>query len=275
MDQVRLNCPQCNVVLRITNPALFGKQGKCPRCAAIFTIPKPGDEEPITITPVEPDAPAARTVAAGDRVLARWHDGFFYPGVVKAIDPDEVTVRYDDGQAMCLPPASVRPLELAEGDRVFARWQGGPSYFPGRVQKFQGDRVHVHYDDGEREIVAVGLIRILRRQDVPWYPGDRVLANWMPEPFFYPATVTDVTDDGIITVDYLDGDQAMLVPGQVLPFEVNEGDHVFVRREDGKLYFPAVIETVDGDRIVVRYEEDDFREDTGVERVRVLPQRAS
>jgi hypothetical protein len=205
-------------------------------------------------------------------VFARWHDGFWYPATVRYVDASEVMVKYDDGEPGSLTPEQVRPLQVGEADRVQARWQGGQAYYPGRVAWCRGDEIRIDYDDGEQETVSTRLIRVIRPEDIPWKVGDRVLANWVPEPFFYPARVTAVSADGFIAVAYEDGESADLVPGQVLPLELRRGDRVFARWQEGPHYYPAAILDIRGDDLRVRYDEDGSEEQTKVRLLRVLPQ---
>ena len=279
MSEIRFSCPECRTAMRTTNPAHAGKKVKCPKCGTMCTIPKPAEEvveilDDIQVEAIEEKAAPATATSAGavgQRVFARWQDGFWYPATVRFADADEVMVKYDDGSAGSVTPAQVRPLVLKEGERVQARWEGGPSYYPGKVAKWSAEKVSVHYDDGERETIGVDLIRVIRPEDVPWKEGDRVLANWMPEPFFYPAVVTEVSADGFVSVDYDDGDSAELMPGQVLPLNLRKGDRVFAKRKPGKMYMPATIVTLSGAELKVRYEDDGFEEKTSVKVLRVLP----
>ena len=76
--------------------------------------------------------------------------------------PDDLHVRFDDGDQSWVRPDQVAPLDLEVGDRVFARWQRGPAYRPGRITRMQGERIHVQYDDGAQEWTTIGLVRVLR-----------------------------------------------------------------------------------------------------------------
>jgi phage FluMu protein Com len=49
----RFPCPSCNVILKLTIPVAAGKKIKCPKCAAVVTVP--ADEE----APAAPPGPAA------------------------------------------------------------------------------------------------------------------------------------------------------------------------------------------------------------------------
>jgi hypothetical protein len=270
MAEIVFDCAACGKTLKVANPAFAGKKCKCPKCEAICTIPVFAERAELAAA-VPTEAPATEGTKVGDRVFARWGDGFWYPAIVRFVSAEEVMVKYADGQASCLVPDYVRPLTLEEGDRVQARWQGAQAYYPATVVKCLGEKVSVHYDDGEKEIVHVNLIRVIRPEDIPWNVGDRVLANWMPEPFFYPAVISNISGDGFIAVDYDDGESAELQPGQVLPLELEEGGLVFARRKQGPAYLPAKLLQIDGDDLKVRYEQDGTVERTMVRYVRVLP----
>jgi hypothetical protein len=274
MTEIQFTCPQCNATLRTKNLLLAGQQGQCPKCGAVFAIPGgPSPQGTVKADPARPFRPAAcaEPVALGQRVFARWYDGFWYPATVRYVDPREVMLKYDDGTPASLTPAEVRPLALNEGDRVQARWQGGPAYYLGTVRAVNGETVVINYDDGAEETTTVSLLRVIRREDIPWRVGDRVVATWAPpEPFFYPAVVRDIGEDGVLSVDYDDGDSAHVAPGQVFALDLREGDLVFARWQRGPLYYPARILERHGNTLRVRYEEDGVEEQTAIRYVRVL-----
>jgi hypothetical protein len=153
---------------------------------------------------------------------------------------------------------------------VFARYQGGPYYFPGKVARLVGDKVHVHFDDGDQETIAVGMLRVMLG-DNPWKVGDRVIAQWPPEPFFYPARVAAILDGTYVAVEYDDGDKAELLPVQARKLDLRVGDRVFARWQQGPEYFPGRIAEKSGDKIHVHY-DDGEKEWSNVRLVRVLPQ---
>lgn len=264
MTEIRFNCPGCSAALRTSNPDLAGKKIRCPKCGEVSRIPAANGQK-AAATP--PPVPATE---AGRRVFAQWHDGFWYPATVRGTGSRGLLVEYDDGEAGNVTPEQVRDLALAEGDRVQCRWRGEPGYYPGKVIRVSGDKLVVHYDDGAKETTTIGMVRVIRDEDIPWKPGDRVLANWEPEPFFYPATVRGV-EDGFIAVDYDDGDRAELLSVQVMPLDLREGDPVFARKDD-RMYYPGQISRMKGEKILVAF-EDGGEEWTTVRVVRVLPGR--
>lgn len=100
----------------------------------------------------------------------------------------------------------------------------------------------------------MGLFDLFRKSDdTPppprpangWRPGDRVLAHWPPEPFFYPATVRKVdardADRRRYFIQFDDGDSAWLFDRQVRSFALPDGARVEGRWKGGPGYFPGRI----------------------------------
>lgn len=50
-----------------------------------------------------------------------------------------------------------RQLLLKSGDRVLGRWQNGSTYYPGRVQQVEKERIKIIYDDGDVEWTSPGF----------------------------------------------------------------------------------------------------------------------
>ena len=111
----------------------------------------------------------------GDRVWATDIDGFTYPAEVLSMEEDKIIVQFLDGPERMLTPELVRPFELKPGTAVACRWKAGQNYFPGKVTEIQGDRVHIAYDDGDKEWNTVRLLRL---------PAN---ANPTPGPEFRPS----------------------------------------------------------------------------------------
>jgi hypothetical protein len=103
----------------------------------------------------------ALSVEEGDRAWAQDIDGFTYPAEILSVEEDKIIVSFLDGPERMLTPELVRPFELRSGTAVQCRWKGGQAYFPGKITQIEGDRVHVAYDDGDREWTTVRLIRLV------------------------------------------------------------------------------------------------------------------
>jgi hypothetical protein len=209
---------------------------------------------------------------AGDRVLAQWSgDAFWYPGTVQGAEGGRLHVCFDDGDREWLPPEKLAPLDVKAGDRVFGRWQHGPIFYPGRVTRRDGEKIDIQYDDGDRETTTVSMVRLRRGAAVgAWAAGQRVLVQWGPEPFFYPGVISTVEED-VLHIQYDDGDRGQVMPEQVVALALTVGDRVYARWQRGPHYYPARIERINGDDLLVRY-EDGRQEWSSVGLVRVLPQ---
>jgi hypothetical protein len=179
-------------------------------------------------------------------------------------------VYFDDGDDEWLPSEGVCENDLTVGSRVFARFQRGPGYFPGRIVRREGERIMIAYDDGQQEDTSIRWVRVRRGPiAMPWKVGQRVLAQWLHEPFFYPGSVQAVSED-LVDIQYDDGDRACVPPEVVLPLRLKVGDHVYVRRETARTYTPALIERCDGERLFLRF-EDGKKNWAAVKYIRVLP----
>jgi hypothetical protein len=211
----------------------------------------------------------------GDRVLAKWgQDPFWYPGTVQALEGERLHVYYDDGYDEWLTPERVAPLDLKAGDRVFGRWRQGEAFYPGQITSRDGEKIHIRYDDGDQETTTLSLVRVRRGAGAnPWRVGQRVLAQWGPEPFYYPGVVGAVNGD-VISIQYDDGDRAAVMPEQVLPLRLDVGDRVYARWQRGPYYYPGRIARKNGDDLLVQY-DDGRQEWTRIEVVRVLPQEVA
>ena len=107
----------------------------------------------------------SRTWQVGQRVLAQWYpEVFFYPGTIAAEDGGEYHIEFDDGDEAWVTAKQIFPLVIRVGHQVFGRWQGGPAYFPGRVDQQDGERIHIQYDDGDQEWTTISMVRVERLQ---------------------------------------------------------------------------------------------------------------
>jgi hypothetical protein len=98
----------------------------------------------------------------GERVLAQWpqETDWWYPGVIVSDAGGAIEVQFDDGDRAVLIQQQAKPLDVGLGSRVFCRWKGGQSYYPGIVSSVTGHAIGIDYDDGDKEVSAVGMIRV-------------------------------------------------------------------------------------------------------------------
>jgi hypothetical protein len=87
----------------------------------------------------------------GDRVWAPWSGGALFVGSIHDLRDDEAHIHFDDGDHGWVLLHQLLPFEPTRGMRVLVNWRMGGQYFPGVVTKGAGERVHIHYDDGDEE----------------------------------------------------------------------------------------------------------------------------
>ena len=97
----------------------------------------------------------------GDRVLAYDGDLCIYPAEIISIqDEERVLVQYLDGPERMLTPELVKRYDVRTGTKIECRFGGGPHYFPGTLNKIDGERIFVKYEDGDEEWTSIRLFRI-------------------------------------------------------------------------------------------------------------------
>ncbi len=250
-------------------------------------------------TPQPESAPASASQSwrAGDRVLAKWMDAFFYPGRIQQVQGPKCLVHFDDGDVSWVHAAHMLAPDIAVGSQVFGRVRGGPSYYPGTVRQQKGEKIQIRYDHGEEEWTTISMVRVQRpianvgpeeaapyppppgppapvidlgepTQDSNWRVGDRVLARWM-DFYWYPGTILGMGTKGFHIL-YDDGDQRVVQEIGLTPLVIEDGEQLFIRpkTEPQRTYSPAVVTRVDGETIDVEYEDGHRETNTRVSRAR-------
>jgi hypothetical protein len=242
----------------------------------------------------QPTTPTVNTWKIGDRVLAKWNDSYFYPGVVRNVSGNACLVVFDDGDNSWIHFAHIVYPDIQVGSRVFCRARGGPAYYPGTVNQQKGETILVHYDHGEEEWTSISLVRVQRPianispdsmvsptapvkqtldlgdplKDTNWRIGDRVLARGL-DFYWYPGTILKMGERGIFIL--FDGGELHVVQENgLMPLTVEEGEHLFIRpkNEPQRLYTPAQVTRVDGEVLDVELEDGTQEHNTRVTRAR-------
>ena len=89
-----------------------------------------------------------------------------------------------------------------------------------------------------------------------WRAGDRALAFWDADGYWYPATIVSINRDGDIQIKYDDGDEEVTDADFLDDLIVAVGDYVEIKSADGDGYHEAEVLDVQGERIQVGYEDD-------------------
>lgn len=126
-----------------------------------------------------------------------------------------------------------------------------------------------------------------------WESGDTLLANWSRDPFWYPATVIDKTDDDRYQVRFADGDEEWIGRSRMIAELLTVGDLVYHTRglfhrdadgqrastnlppdevEASRVASPCKIIGRDGDAIRLQY-GDGATVTTSIEYIRTLAPR--
>jgi hypothetical protein len=213
------------------------------------------------------------------RVLVRPEsDKFWYPGTVRHADGGRYYVILDNQEDGWFLEHQLRPLELAAGMQVAVRDFASSQSKVGVVEAVRGSVVQVRTRDGAKLTANMASILIPERPLalIPkgsrlWALGDRVLARWGGDLFWYPGTIFAIEDDGY-KILFDDQDQAVVPSSDVMPLEVQVGDKVLCRPkfEPSLRYFPAEVTRVAGEVIDVVYDDSEEEElNTSVSRIRI------
>jgi hypothetical protein len=115
----------------------------------------------------------------GDRVWAPWNIGSLFAGTVDRIEDTEVHVHFDDGDRGWVQLEQLAPLDIPIGLRVLGRWRMGAQFFPGIVTELKGDKIHIQYDDGDREWTRPAALMVLCQPFGPAARPTRVATRWV------------------------------------------------------------------------------------------------
>lgn len=199
---------------------------------------------------------------AGDRVLGRGMDFFWYPGTILNLGAKGFHIFFDDGGQLVIPENKIMPLVIEEGEQLYIRPKADQQrqYTLATVTRVAGEILDVEFEDGHRETnLRASRARFWRCpvgfQTMPFEEGDRVLAFDMDQ-YLYPAEIVSIQDDRII-VQYLDGPERMLTPELLRRFEMKPGGKMECRWKGGPTYFPGLLRQVEGERVFVKYDDGD------------------
>jgi hypothetical protein len=99
--------------------------------------------------------------------------------------------------------------------------------------------------------------------------GDRVMALWAGDNFWYPGTVQSSNSDSA-SVLYDDGSRANLFPGQLCHLNLNPGSRVLGKWKGGTTWYAGRITALKGDQVHIQYDDGDQESTT----LRMVRQRA-
>ncbi len=94
------------------------------------------------------------------------------------------------------------------GDWVLGNYKNAGYWFPGVIEKLQGDKITVRYDDGDRESVSISAVR-----PYDWKIGTKVECNYKGAGDWYRGTILSLAGEKI-GIAYDDGDKETTKTGR-------------------------------------------------------------
>lgn len=101
-----------------------------------------------------------------------------------------------------------------------------------------------------------------------WKRGDRCLAKWSGDSWWYPGRVADVRDS-MYLIKYDDGDSEWRLEMYLAGEDLKPGDTVFGKWKSGGRYYRGLVAERKGEELFIKYDDGD-KEWTTVGRVRVM-----
>lgn len=109
--------------------------------------------------------------------------------------------------AMMLAGAASANAQTA-GDWVLGNYRSGGYWYPGVIEKLQGGKITIRYDDGDRETVALNAVR-----PYDWSIGKKVECNFKNAGTWYPGKIASLAGEKI-GIAYDDGDKETTKTGR-------------------------------------------------------------
>ncbi|KAL9984722.1 hypothetical protein ACROYT_G007051 [Oculina patagonica] len=272
------------------------QMNKCNACSLAASLEEIKEEiaelkePPASSVPPTSTSPPSPSQAAevGDRVLGRWTNNKYYPGVVeerpsgelikiKFDDGDEITHNVDDVSAVLHDKALT---EVHSGQHVMATWKGGAKYYIGFVTETSdslnpGNRVR--FDDNDEDDYSAEDLRDFPDAASAWQVGARVFARWS-NGLYYRAFVVKATDSGVSilyddgdTIDHNKSDAAAVILDKLpLSNELQVGQRVIGFWPGRVRYYPATISSINAGKYHVKFDDGDERDEHLYE-IRILP----
>lgn len=156
-------------------------------------------------------APAAKNIKLGTRVVALFTDGKFYSGTVWGLTNKKYEVQFDDGDELAVAAADLRRVgrrtiegrAAKVGDRVLAQWRPNV-WLPGKVEIMSLIGFHVAFDYKPKSDLPPPHMTIDREPKADETKKfARVLAK--RDDGFYPGIVLEIKDNGKLAVAFDDG----------------------------------------------------------------------
>lgn len=221
----------------------------------------------------------AEKIRPAQWVLIDRGDSFHHLGqAISLTSHDELDVSLWGGQKLRIAHGEALLDDIKEGDLVEADREGIFRYLSGRViERKEEGILKILFEDGLETDIHAERVRAERiHPDVARVPhepshleeGDRVLAAWGFDPFWYAGTVAAFRGDEV-RVHFDDGAQAWVPKKTLTEDDIRAGDLILADRFGKKAFFHGIVTSRKGERLCVRY-RDGLMEWLPIGRVRVL-----
>ena len=213
----------------------------------------------LTLTPPLCQAGQGGAWKESDRVLAvKSGDVYWYPGTVLSKAGKDYEVLFeDDGHKETVPATRIVKNDIGVKSEVFVRWKKQPIYYFGSVAKKEGERLLIHYDDGDEEWTTTGMLKAVRGKIAALCkPGQHVLAPSVHPFLWYPGVIGSLMD-GRARIIFLDGEQLWAPFDQVASFSLKKEDKVLAHWKGGATLYSGTVRQVDGEEVQIDYDDGD------------------
>jgi Agenet domain len=119
----------------------------------------------------------------------------------------KISMRMALAAAMMLGTAACASAQTV-GDWVLGNYGNGGYWYPGVIEKLQGGKITIRYDDGDREAVAITAVR-----PYDWAIGRKVECNFKNAGTWYPGKIASLAGERI-GIAYDDGDKETTKTGR-------------------------------------------------------------
>jgi ribosomal protein L40E len=105
---------------------------------------------------------------------------------------------------------------------------------------FSYDLRLVQTESSQKAAPTAGMEAVSIREEVhmQWKVGDRVLANWTHDEYWYPATIQTI-DGERYYIRFDDGDKEWVTSDFLMRIDIEVGDRVHSRWKGGPYYYPG------------------------------------
>jgi hypothetical protein len=123
------------------------------------SVPRAGNPTNPTPSGQSNQTGTSTKVADGEIILAEFRDAWYYPAKMVTVSGVQV-LQYLDGTEFKMNNAKTRPYDWTVGTRLSCNWLNRGRFYPGKIAEVSADgKLHIHYDDGDKEWAEPGQCR--------------------------------------------------------------------------------------------------------------------